>query len=96
MRDDTYAALVTLRDFLYDRVYEIREVHEDFVRAKKVISELYYRLLEDDKLFEEQIGETMPSTSREQTVLDFIAGMTDRYALHLHDKLFMPKPWMVY
>ena len=96
MRDDTYAALVTLRDFLYDRVYEIREVHEDFVRAKKVISELYYRLLEDEKLFGEQIGESMPNTSREQTVLDFIAGMTDRYALHLHDKIFMPKPWMVY
>ncbi|MBW1744585.1 MAG: deoxyguanosinetriphosphate triphosphohydrolase, partial [Deltaproteobacteria bacterium] len=37
-----------------------------------------------------------PNTSREQTVLDFIAGMTDRYALHLHDKIFMPKPWMVY
>jgi dGTPase len=96
MQDDTYAALVTLRDFLYDRVYEIREVHEDFVRAKKVISELYYRLLEDEKLFGEQIGEGLPNTSREQTVLDFIAGMTDRYALHLHDKIFMPKPWMVY
>ncbi|MBW2259220.1 MAG: deoxyguanosinetriphosphate triphosphohydrolase, partial [Deltaproteobacteria bacterium] len=77
-------------------VYEIREVHDDFVRAKKVISELYYRLLEDEKLFGEQIGESMPNTSREQTVLDFIAGMTDRYALHLHDKIFMPKPWMVY
>jgi dGTPase len=96
MRDDTYGALVTLRDFLYDRVYEIREVHEDFVRAKKVISELYYRLLADERLFEEQIGEGMPNTSREQTVLDFIAGMTDRYALHLHEKIFMPKPWMVY
>jgi dGTPase len=96
MGDDTYAALIHLRDFLYDRVYEIREVHEDFVRAKKVVSELYYRLLEDQQLFEEQIGEPMPNTSREQTVLDFIAGMTDRYALHLHDKIFMPKPWMVY
>jgi dGTPase len=96
MRDDTYSALLTLRDFLYDRVYEIRQVHDDFVRAKKVISELYYRLLEDEKLFKEQIGESMPNTSREQTVCDFVAGMTDRYALHLHDKIFMPKPWMVY
>ena len=96
MRDDTYGALLTLRDFLYDRVYEIPEVHDDFIRAKKVISELYYRLLEDEKLFKEQIGESMPNTSREQTVCDFVAGMTDRYALHLHDKIFMPKPWMVY
>ena len=77
-------------------MYEIPEVHDDFVRAKKVISELYYRLLEDEKLFKEQIGASMPNTSLEQTVCDFIAGMTDRYALHLHDKIFMPKPWMVY
>lgn len=96
MDDITHAALVTLRDFLYDRVYEIHTVHEDFVRAKKIISELYYRLLEDETVFREQIGEGLPNTSQEQTVCDFIAGMTDRYALHLHEKIFMPKPWMVY
>jgi dGTPase len=96
MHDTTYEALVTLRDFLYDRVYETPTVHDDFVRAKKIISELYYRLLEDETVFRQQIGEIPPETSREQTVCDFIAGMTDRYALHLHEKIFMPKPWIVY
>jgi dGTPase len=91
-----YEALVRLRDFLYDRVYDIHTVHEDFVRAKKIVYELYYRLLEDEVIFQEQIGTIEPGTSKEQTVCDFIAGMTDRYALHLHEKLFMPKPWMVY
>jgi dGTPase len=86
MHPTTYEALVALRDFLYDRVYDIHTVHEDFVRAKKIVHELYYRLLEDET----------PGTSKEQTVCDFIAGMTDRYALHLHEKIFMPKPWMVY
>jgi dGTPase len=96
MDETTYEALVTLRDFLYDRVYEMHTVHDDFVRAKKVVSELYYRLLEDETVFRTQIGQSLPNTSREQTVCDFIAGMTDRYALHLHEKIFMPKPWMVY
>jgi len=96
MHETPYAALITLRDFLYDRVYQMHTVHEDFVRAKKIISELYYRLLEDETVFREQVGEVMSNTSREQTVCDFIAGMTDRYALHLHEKMFMPKPWMVY
>jgi len=96
MHHSTYEALVTLRDFLYERVYEIHAVHEDFVRAKKIICELYYRLLEDETVFRQQIGEIPPGTSKEQTVCDFIAGMTDRYALHLHEKIFMPKPWMVY
>jgi len=96
MHDSTYDALVSLRDFLYERVYEIHTVHDDFVRAKKVLHELYYRLLEDETIFQKQIGEIPPGISREQTVCDFIAGMTDRYALHLHERIFMPKPWVVY
>jgi dGTPase len=96
MRRTTYEALVALRDFLYDRVYDIHTVHEDFVRAKKILRELYRRLLEDDTVFQQQIGTNQPGTPKEQTVCDFIAGMTDRYALHLHEKIFMPKPWMVY
>ena len=30
-----------------------------------------------------------------QAAVDFIAGMTDRYALDLYDKLFLPRPWAV-
>ncbi|NVL91317.1 MAG: deoxyguanosinetriphosphate triphosphohydrolase [Desulfobacterales bacterium] len=96
MRHDTHEALVTLRDFLYERVYDIPTVRDDFGRAKKIISELYYRLVEDETVFQQQIGEALPGTSKEQTVCDFIAGMTDRYALQLHEKIFMPKPWVVY
>lgn len=96
MHHSTYEALVALRDFLYERVYEIHTVHEDFVRAKKIVRELYYRLLEDETVFRQQLGEVPPGTSKEQTVCDFVAGMTDRYALHLHEKIFIPKPWMVY
>jgi dGTPase len=34
MHDGVYEALVTLRDFLYERVYEVHTVHADFIRAK--------------------------------------------------------------
>jgi dGTPase len=96
MDHTTYEAMVALREFLYKRVYEIHTVHEDFVRARKIICELYYRLLEDETVFRQQIGEVPPGTSKERAVCDFIAGMTDRYALHLHENIFIPKPWMVY
>ncbi|NVM21444.1 MAG: deoxyguanosinetriphosphate triphosphohydrolase [Desulfobacterales bacterium] len=96
MYADVYEALVAMRDFLYERVYEVYTVHADFVRAKKIICELYSRFLEDDAVFEKEIGEILTGSSREQAVCDFIAGMTDRYALHLYEKVFLPKPWMVY
>jgi dGTPase len=95
MSEMTHEAMVALRDFLYQRVYENDTVHHDFIRAKKIVSELYERLLEDQALLE-QVGELGPGNAKEQAVCDFIAGMTDRYALHLHEKVFMPKPWVVY
>lgn len=96
MNDRIYQALVTMRDFLYERVYEVHTVHADFVRAQKIIHELYGRFLEDQFVFQREIGEALPGTSREQTICDFIAGMTDRYALHLYERLFLPRPWVIY
>ncbi|NVM57000.1 MAG: deoxyguanosinetriphosphate triphosphohydrolase [Desulfobacterales bacterium] len=96
MHGSVHEALVTLRDFLYERVYEVHTVHADFIRAQKIIRELYSRFLEDEGVFWEEIGEVPHGSSREQAVCDFIAGMTDRYALHLYEKVFLPKPWMVY
>ncbi len=96
MTPDVYNALVAMRDFLYERVYQVHAVHADFVKAQKIVRELYTRFLEDQGAFAQEIGEVSPGSFKEQAVCDFIAGMTDRYALHLYDKLFLPRPWMVY
>lgn len=96
MSEGIHEALITLRDFLYENVYENDTVHGDFVRAKKIVTELYDRLLEDRAFFDEQIGQAGADSAKEQAVCDFIAGMTDRFALHLHERVFMPRPWMVY
>jgi dGTPase len=93
--DDVLNAMIELRRFLYNRVYTIPEIHDNFLRSKKIISELYQRLLEDDALFETEIGELKADIPRERMVCDFIAGMTDRYALNLYDKIFLPRPWVV-
>lgn len=95
LSDDVLHAMVELREFLYDRVYNVDKVHDDFIRSKKVVSELYYRLLKDEVLFKTEIGESHPDIPRERMVCDFIAGMTDRYALSLYEKIFLPKPWVM-
>jgi dGTPase len=93
LSDDVHEAIIILRDFLYEHVYNVNEVHDDFIRSKKIISELYHALLTNDTLFEKEIGKR--TESREQDVCDFIAGMTDRYALYLYEKIFLPKPWKI-
>jgi len=81
-------AIYMLRDFLYERVYSNPVVYQEFIKASKLVKELYlYYLEHKDKLPSGFDRETS------QGVCDFIAGMTDRYALHLYQKIFMPHPW---
>ncbi|MBU0515749.1 MAG: deoxyguanosinetriphosphate triphosphohydrolase [Proteobacteria bacterium] len=86
--------MTSLRNFLYENVYEVDTVHRDFDRATKLIHDLYELFVtEPDKLAAElgrPVGEDV-----HQEACDFIAGMTDRYALMLFGKLFLPSPWAV-
>ena len=83
-----------LRSFLYENVYETNRVHDDFIKAKKVLRELFEYFINTDEHWERVIDYDA-STPREQMVCDFIAGMTDRYALDLYTNIFLPKPWSV-
>ncbi len=86
-------AMWRLRDFLYDKVYDNPEVHSDFIRAEKIIRELFDRLMVDDKLYQKYIGPPPEETKRRRALADYIAGMTDYYAMGLYQKIFWPRPW---
>ena len=83
-----------LRAFLYENVYETYQVHHDFIKAMKVLRELYEHCMTQDDHWERVIDYPQ-DTPRERMVCDFVAGMTDRYALDLYTDIFLPKPWSV-
>jgi len=91
-------AMMDLRSFLYDNVYRSRQVHSEFLKAKKILSELYAYFLEDSRALDEELaGLDMARCNDEgrdieRVVCDFIASMTDRYALNLYERLFFPSP----
>lgn len=93
-----------LRMFLYDNVYRNYRVHNEFVKAQKIIRELYDFFLEHEfpngncSSFESGIfvKRSKENDKVHRQVCDFIAGMTDRYALDLYTHIFMPKPWSVF
>jgi dGTPase len=88
-------ATVKLRDFLYERVYDLPQVHGDFVKSAKIIRELYAYFLENKEEFQKEAGETFAHEPLERSIADFIAGMTDRYAFKLYEKIFLPQPWLI-
>jgi len=96
MSDVVFSTMTELRQFLYDNVYRSLQVHNEFVKAKKILSELYTCFLEDDKLLKRELENIEMSEcnhhgqSKERIVCDLIASLTDRHALTLYEKIFFP------
>ncbi len=96
--------ITELRAFLYDNVYRNWRVHNEFEKAQRIIRDLYGYFLEHE-FPQNDISSCCPLRSsikskddekrRHRKVCDFIAGMTDRYALGLYSQIFMPKPWSI-
>mgnify|MGYP000008671846 FL=1 len=93
--EDILDVMKILREFLFECVYFNPLVQKDFQKAKRIVAELYFKFLEDETLFVQETGFTSFYDTKERMVCDFIAGMTDRYALNLYQHLFLPKRWMV-
>lgn len=89
MEPATLAAMNRFRDFMFERVYLRPEAKRQAEKAVKIIRDLVDHYLEHP-------GE-IPDTYRQEAateriqVIDFVAGMSDRYALRLHDELFRPE-----
>jgi dGTPase len=93
MSERVLDAVLQLRAFLFDAVYENSTATAEFKKASDILSGLWEKVRERpaDYLDPRTIdGEGLDAATR-----DFIAGMTDRYAVRLFEQLFIPKPWSI-
>jgi dGTPase len=93
MSDELEYHILKLRSFLYERVYDNQVVHGDFIKCSRIIKDLYHYYLENRDAFLGETERTEYYDENEVCVCDFIAGMTDRYAFNLFEKVFLPMPW---
>lgn len=94
MSDAILASTTMLRDFLYKRVYESDKIIREFKKAQKILRDLYAYYLEHM----EEVFVDIPKEeklNKHRMVCDFIAGMTDRFALMTYERLFLPQQWTV-
>ncbi|MCX8021991.1 MAG: deoxyguanosinetriphosphate triphosphohydrolase [Syntrophorhabdaceae bacterium] len=87
--------IVKLRDFLYDRVYDSHVVHDDFIKCARIVEDLYKYFLHHPDKFLAETGRKDFYDRIDVCVCDYIAGMSDRYAFNLFEKLFLPLPWNI-
>lgn len=94
MSSGILSSTAKLRDFLYERVYESDEIIKEFRKAQKILRDLYAYYLEhmEDVFVDIPKEEKL---NKHRVVCDFIAGMTDRFALMTYERLFLPQQWTV-
>lgn len=84
-------AMQILRGFLFHRVYRAPQVHNEFLKASKLLKELFGYCIENRTVLEQELGQFAASSSWERRVCDYIASMTDRYAQNMYQRLFLPR-----
>ncbi len=88
-------SLDRLREFMFENVYSSKKVRgvSDLDKVERIISSLYSYYMEHS----DEIPGIYKQIEKEEgtavAVKDLISGMTDRYALNLYEKLFVPQEW---
>jgi dGTPase len=93
LSDDVFRALDGLREFLFDNVYLRDEARSEQDKAISMVRSLFAHYLDHPEEVPQEYHRAPgdPPTR----VADYIAGMTDRYALRIYEQLFLPQRWLL-
>jgi dGTPase len=92
LSDDVFRALDAIRDFMFERVYLWDGARSEQEKAISLVRTLFaYYLDHPDAVPSEYHRAPGDLPTR---IADYIAGMTDRYALRTYEQLFLPQGWL--
>ncbi|EOT27056.1 dGTPase [Eubacterium sp. 14-2] len=96
MSEEVEQAMKGLRKFMFQNVYRNPVAKGEEERAKDLLSRLFiYYNRYTDRLPRQYLQMMEQGEEKERVVCDYIAGMTDRYAIAKFEEYFMPKAWQV-
>ncbi len=93
MSSGVLEALLALRTFLFGAVYENDVATAEFRKASDILTGLWEKIRERPTEFLDV--RTVEQEGLDAATRDFVAGMTDRYAVRLFEQLYIPKPWAI-
>jgi len=79
-----------LKDFLYSNLYRHYRVVRMAVKAERIVNDLFNAYLQEPAILPKHVQEWIEERGLERTACDYIAGMTDRFAVEEHQKLLDP------
>jgi dGTPase len=91
MSDAVLNATIHLRGFLFEAVYENPRATAEFEKASGIIGGIWQKVREKPEIYLDRA--TLDAEGLDAATRDFVAGMTDRYAIGLFEELFVPRSW---
>lgn len=97
MSDEINAAMTGLREFMFEHVYLNPVAKGEEKKAEQMVENLYYYYIDNfDKLPDEFLRMAVENgEKKEQVICDYIAGMTDNYAVKTFREIFVPESWKI-
>ena len=89
-------ALLQLREFMFDRVYRNPVAKSQETKAKDMLRRMYEYYYQNPQALPKDFQPQLSFEGMERTVCDYIAGMTDNYAVAKFTELFTPTGWQVH
>lgn len=95
MSDNVEKALLDLRSFMFERVYRNPVAKGEEVKAKDMLKHLYEYYYNHPEALPVDFQPQLSFDGMGRTICDYIAGMTDNYAVDKYTELFIPMGWHV-
>lgn len=95
MRPDVAKAMDDLRTFLFERVYRNPVAKGEESKAKDIVKALYRYYNDHPEKLPADFIPQMDFDGMSRIVCDYIAGMTDKFAVYKYEEIFIPSAWMV-
>ena len=86
--EDMYRRNRELKDFLFNKLYRHHSVVRMSVKSECIITDIFTMYQRTPSALPEAVQELIPQRGLERTICDYIAGMTDRFAIDEHLRLF--------
>lgn len=93
---DIAAAVKELRSFMFERVYTNPYCKSEESKADTMIKQLYHYFAENPEALPNAYEEICFREGADRAACDYIAGMTDRFAVNTFTRLFVPGSWLIH
>lgn len=96
MSDEVEEVFMSLRDFMFAKVYDYPQKRNEERKANYIIEAMFHHFVSHTEQLPEEYRAGLEKWETDRVVCDYIAGMSDDYAVSTYNSIFVPKSWTVF